>query len=305
MSESTLHRSGFNRRSTAEQVTEGVDLSGKTIVITGVNSGLGLESMRVLAMRGAHIIGCARTLDKAREACDSVAGETTPLACELSDPDSIRSCVNAIVALNRPIDVLLCNAGIMALMEHQQSHGLEMQFLTNHMGHFILINGLLERLQQAGKARVVITSSGGHTHTVDGGIDFDNLSGDKGYDAWKFYGQSKLANILCSNELARRYGQLGITSNAVHPGVIQTNLSRNAGGMMTKVIQLFAPLVSRSIAQGAATQCCLAASPDCEGISGGYFADCQQAKPSKYAQDESLAVALWEWSVRFVSENKP
>lgn len=294
--------SAFNRRSTAEQVTEGLDLSGKTILITGVNSGLGYESMRVLAMRGAHIIGCARTIEKAREACESVDGQTTAVACELSDPASVNQCADTIIAMQTPIDVLLCNAGIMALMDHQQAHGLEMQFLTNHIGHFLLIQRLLGCLQEAGKSRVVLTSSGGHTHTVAGGIDFANLSGDKYYDAWKFYGQSKLANILCANEIARRYKDHGITANAVHPGVIQTNLARNAGGLMTKVIQLFAPLFSRSIAQGAASQCYLAVNPDCESVSGEYFADCNPTKPSKYALDKDLANQLWERSEKIIAE---
>ena len=123
----------FNRRSTSEHVTEGLDLRGKIALITGANSGLGFESMRVLALRGAHVIGAARTLDKAREACSLVEGHTTPIACELSDLASVSACADTVHKLGCPIDVLMCNAGIMAPPKLEQKDGLELQFLTNHL----------------------------------------------------------------------------------------------------------------------------------------------------------------------------
>lgn len=292
----TPQKSGFNRRSTAEQVTEGIDLNGKTVLITGVNSGLGFESMRVLAKRGAHVIGAARTLEKAAEACGKIAGKTTPIACELSDLGDVARCADEINAMNTPIDILMCNAGIMALSELQTKNGIEMQFLTNHLGHFVLVNKLLERVKQAKAGRVVMLSSMGHQQCPKGGIDFDNLSGDKGYDPWKFYGQSKLANLLMAVELTKRLQGDQATANAVHPGVIRTNLSRSTGGFFATLISVVARLFERTIAQGAATQCYVAVHENLEGVSGEYFADCNRAKPSNYGRDPELAERLWHES---------
>lgn len=177
--------------------------------------------------------------------------------------------------------------------------------MTNHLGHFLLVNRLLENVIAADQGRIVMLSSAGHTHTPKEGIDFNNLSGEKGYDAWKFYGQSKLANILMSNELARRLQGTGATSNAVHPGVIKTNLARNTSGFFTALITLFAKPFERTIAQGAATQCFVAVHPDLESISGEYFADCKPVIPSKHAQSDELASRLWQESEQMVAELLP
>ena len=288
----------FNRRSTAGEVSEGIDLHDKVALITGVNSGLGFETMRVLAGRGAHVIGAARSLEKAHAACSKVTGPTTPVACELSDLGSVAACAKAVLEMDLPIDILMCNAGIMAPPELVQKDGIELQFMTNHLGHFLLVNRLLEQLIAAQQGRVVVLSSGGHTLSVAGGIDFDNLSGDKGYNAWKFYGQSKLANILFSNELACRLEDTRATSNAVHPGVIRTNLARGTRGVFSQLISTFARPFERTVAQGAATQCYVAIQPDLCATSGRYFKDCREARPSKDAQLTDLASRLWQ-----VSEN--
>ena len=158
-----VKKSSFNRRSTAEEVTEGLDLSGKLVFITGINSGLGNESMRVLAKRGAHIIGAARTLEKATAACSEIDGETTPVACELSSPESIRACAKQVKAEFGHIDVLMCNAGIMAPAQLELLMGLERQFATNHMGHFQLVTQLLGLVEAAPAGRIVMLSSMGHT----------------------------------------------------------------------------------------------------------------------------------------------
>ncbi len=293
--------SGFNRRSTAEQVTEGVDLSGKIILITGVNSGLGYESMRVLAMLGAHIIGAARSYEKAEQACNSIDGKTTPIACELSDPKQVVTCANTIAEQFDRIDVLMANAGIMSPATLTQAEGytqpLEMQFATNHMGHFVLINRLLPLLKNAQQGRVVLLSSMGHVQTPKTGIDFDNLDGSQGYNPWETYGQSKLANILCANQLSQQLSGTSVTANSVHPGVIRTNLDRNSAGLMFRVIQFFANFFERTVAQGAATQCYVAAHPSLTQTSGEYFADSNIAEPSKHAKDKTLAQKLWDQSV--------
>lgn len=289
----------FGKRSTAEEVTAGLDLSGKTIVITGVGTGIGLESMRVLAMRGAHVIGLARSLDKAAQACRSVDGQTTPLACDLSEPASVKACADAILAMNKPIDAVIGNAGIMALPKLEKKHGLELQFLTNHIGHFILVTQLLEPIKAA-RGRVVIVSSAAHSFAPkDVGLPFDNLSGEKSYSAWPFYGQSKLANALFAWELAKRVAGSGVTVNAIHPGVITaTGLLRYS--TVKLIAKLIGPLVGKTIAQGAATQCYVAVHPDTEGISGKYWADCNPATPTRHAQDDTLSQRLWDVSERMV-----
>ena len=194
--------SGFGYGSTAEDVTAGLSLNRKSFVLTGCNSGLGLETLRVLTLRGAHVIAAARTLEKAQAACASVSGAATPVACELAEPASVRAAVAKIKSLEVPIDGIICNAGIMALPTLNQAYGYELQFFTNHIGHFILVNGLLDSLTASG--RVTMLSSRAHEAAPKGGIDFDNLSGEKGYSAWSAYGQSKFANLLFAKELAQR-----------------------------------------------------------------------------------------------------
>lgn len=283
--------SGFGYGSTAEQVCEGLDLTGRTILITGCNSGLGLESFRVLAARGATILAAARSEAKAAEACRTVGGEHVPLACELSEPESVLACVAAVRALDRPVDVLLLNAGIMALPNLETRHGLEMQFLTNHVGHFLLTTGLLDTL--APNARVVALSSRAHEMPVKGGIDFTNLDGARGYNPWTFYGQSKLANLLFARELGRRFEGSGRIANAVHPGVIQTNLVRHMGGTLNTLFGMTKSLFAKSVEEGAATQCWAAVHPGSAGFQGAYFADCNDARSTAYGRDMALAAELW------------
>ncbi len=295
-------RASFTRRSTAEEVTADIDLNGKTILITGCNSGLGFESMRVLAKRGARIIGAARTRGKAEKASAMIDGEVIPVACELSDFDSVVSCSEEIRKTGLSIDVLMCNAGIMALPKLQQKYGLEMQFLTNHLGHFVLVNRLLDRVKAAPAGRVVMVSSLGHYTSVAGGINFDNLSGERGYVPFTFYGQSKLANLLMSNELSRRLEGSGATSNAIHPGIIMTPLSRNIGSIRTNLSRIVSWPVARSVEQGAATQCYVAASPALDGVSGHYFVDCNAARKSYHGRNPELASRLWEVSEKLAAQ---
>jgi NAD(P)-dependent dehydrogenase (short-subunit alcohol dehydrogenase family) len=295
-------RSTFAADATAEDVTAGIDLRGKTVVVTGCNSGIGLETMRVLALRGAHVIGTARTLERGQEACTSVQGKATPVVLELSDFDSVVACSSAIRALNTPIDVLVLNAG-MLLTELQQARGMEIQFVVNHLGHFILANRLLDRVTAAPQGRVVVVGSVAHRQAPPGGIQFDNLSG-QGWER-QSYGHSKLANGLFSLELSKRLAGTKATSNSLHPGVVQTNIMRNltftppAGGAPRQGgggggggFQFEPP------AQGAATSCYLASNPALAGVTGQYFADCNPAEQSDYQKDPAMAAKLWQ-----VSEN--
>jgi len=291
--------SGFGYGSTAEQVTEGLSLAGKTILVTGCNSGLGQEALRVLGRRGARMVGTARTLEKARQACAALTDGTVPLACELSDPASVRACVAEVKRAGLRLDAIVCNAGIMALPKLEQAYGIELQFFTNHVGHFILVTGLLGQL--AADGRVVMLSSGAHQRAPKEGVQFDNLSGEKGYRAWTAYGQSKFANLLFAKELARRLGGTKRTANAVHPGVIRTNLGRHMNPIANLVFGLAGPLVLKSVAQGAATEVYAAVHPAVAGVSGAYFADCNVAKCRPDAEDPALAAKLWKVTEEIVA----
>lgn len=291
--------SGFGYASTAEEVTRGLDLSGQTILLTGCNSGIGHESLRVLSMRGAHVIAAARTVEKAATACASMT-ETTPVACELSEPDSVKACIASVKELGRPLDAIICNAGIMALPKLQQKCGYELQFFTNHIGHFMLVTGLLDQLADAG--RVVMVSSDAHKAAPDEGIQFDNLSGEHGYHAWKNYGQSKLANLLFARELARRFEGTDKTANGVHPGVIKTKLSRNMNPLVGVALAIANPLALKSIPQGAATQVWAATHPATARTSGEYLSHCNVATSTRNGQDMDMAKKLWDVSEQIVAD---
>jgi NAD(P)-dependent dehydrogenase (short-subunit alcohol dehydrogenase family) len=292
--------SGFGYGSTAEDVTAGLSLAGKTILVTGCNSGLGAETARVLALRGARVFGTARTTEKANAALQACVG-AQGFACELAEPSSVRAAVAAITAAlgTAKLDAIICNAGIMALPKNEVAHGLELQFLTNHIGHFILVTGLLDALADDG--RVVMLSSAAHAMAPTGGIEFDNLSGARGYSPWKQYGQSKMANLLFAKELARRFAGTKRTANAVHPGVIQTNLGRHMNPVANFVFGLANPLVLKDVHQGAATSCYVAVHPDTGSISGRYFADCNVATERKDGSDLETAKKLWTVSEELVA----
>lgn len=267
--------------------------------MTGATSGIGYETARVLALRGAHVLVAGRTVEKAREACAQISGRATPLACELGNFDGVAECARRVTQLGVPLDILVCNAGIMAPPRLELVRGLEKQFLVNHLGHFLLVNRLLPVVQAAPAARLVMLSSSAHKWAPPGGIAFDNLSGEKGYEPRVFYGQSKLANALVARELSKRLAGTTATANAVHPGLIITNIIRYIPTWQ----QLLAPVVGvllrsrlKTIAEGAATTCYVAAHPEVAGVSGGYFADCAPATPEPAMEDDALATRLWQES---------
>jgi NAD(P)-dependent dehydrogenase (short-subunit alcohol dehydrogenase family) len=290
----------FNRKSTAEEVTTGLDLTGKTALVTGCNSGIGFETMRVLAMRGAEVIGTARSLDTARDACAKVKGNVRPVACELTDLDSVARCADEVVATAPSLDMLICNAGVMMLPKLEQVSGVEKQFFTNHVGHFLLVNRLLHRVKAAPQGRIVLLSSEGHRFAPKEGIQFDNLSGQKGYGALRAYGQSKLANILMAVGLTERLRGTAVTANAVHPGVIKTNLTRHVSSILMSVLSVVTIGQTKSIPQGAATTCVVATDPALARVSGCYFSDCNPKTPFAHARNAALAERLWTTSEELV-----
>ncbi len=287
----------FGAQSTAEEVTLGMDLSGKTALVTGCNSGLGFETMRVLALRGAHVIGTGRTLEKARVACDSVDGNTTPLALELSDFQSAVDCAGAVAEMGEGLDMLICNAGINTFGELELVDGIEKIFVVNVLGHFVLVNRLLPIMREQDSGRVVhVASRSAYRQAPAEGIDFDNLRGEGEFDAGEAYGRSKLANALFSLELARRLDGTGVTSNSVHPGLVSTNIARTAPTLVRRAFHMLGPLIAKTPAEGAATQVYVATSPTLAGVSGAYFEDCNPVIVSgeHHLYDAPMAARLWQ-----------
>ena len=288
--------SPFGAKSTAEEVTLGLDLEGKTAVVTGCNSGLGYETMRVLAMRGAHVIGTGRNLEKASKACSSVSGKTTPVALELSEFDSIIECSDTVTKLGYPIDILVCNAGINTFGDLELVNGVERIFAVNHLGHFILVNRLMPMLKKAKDSRIVhVSSKSAYVQAPKVGIDFDNLRGEGEFDYWEAYGRSKLANALFSIELASRLRGSNVTSNALHPGLVQTNIARNAPVFLRKAFDWFGNLIAKTPEQGAATQVYVATNPSLNQVSGAFFEDCNVVNVigDHFLFDKPMAEQLW------------
>lgn len=293
------YSSGFNRKNTAEDVTDGIDLSGKSILVTGVGSGLGLESMRVLAMRGAHILGVDRNQEIADAACAQIDGQTTAYGCDLSNPKAIVEIATKVKAEHERIDVLLANAGVMSpplTVVDGYSEPLELQMAVNFMANFLLVNHLLPLVKAADGGRIALVASDGYQGAPRKiGINLDDLDCSEGYNALGTYGQSKLAVVLFNKLLAEKLENSSVTTNAIHPGVIRTNLASDTKSFTVKLIGAFAGPWVRSIAQGAATHCFVAVHPDLDGVSGEYFGD-SNPKPLKkpWTDDLDLAGRLWD-----------
>lgn len=301
--------SGFGPETTAEQVTSGLDLSGKTALVTGCNSGLGLESMRVLTLRGAHVIGTGRTLEKAHTACASVTGKTTPVALELTDFDSVQRCADTVMALGKPLDVLMLNAGISGGEKKRTANGIELAFLVNYLGHFLLTRRLLPSVEQAPEGRVVHVSSRAAYQTAPPeGIRFGTLGESDGgyaYDVLENYGQSKLANALFSLKLAKDYQGTSVTSNALHPGFVQTGIDRGLTGWRRFLFGAARTVTAKSAEEGAATQCYAATHPAMAGVTGQYLVDSNVVQvdvPGHHMENMELANQLWDYSEQLVAD---
>lgn len=303
--------SGYGSATTAEQVAQGIDASNLTAIVTGGASGIGLETVRVLALRGAHVIIGARNVEAGKAARDDIVEETKGarvdvLQLDLSSMESVKKFANDFQALNLPLNILINNAGVMFCPFKLSEDGIEMHFATNHVGHFLLTNLLLDKMKKTAEetgveGRVVNVSSLAHLIIYDEGIRFKGINDENGYSDKKAYGQSKLANILHANELSRRLKEEGanVTANSVHPGCIMTNLMRYSMNLM-RVFKFLSGFLWKNVPQGAATTCYVALRPDLKGVSGKYFADCNELNPSSIAQDKDLAMKLWEFSTGLV-----
>jgi NAD(P)-dependent dehydrogenase (short-subunit alcohol dehydrogenase family) len=308
----------FGRDTTTEQVLEGIDLTGRRAIVTGASGGLGAETARALASRGAAVTLAARNIGKAGEVAESIRtstgnGNVDVVALELLEPASVRGFAKAWLADHDDLDILINNAGIMACPLGRNALGWEMQFATNHLGHFLLTCLLAPALRAGAPSRIVNLSSGGHRF---GGMDFDDPHFEnREYDKWSSYGQSKTANVLFSVELTRRLGGDGVTANAVHPGVIMTELARHMEPADIETLQSRAPkggLAFKPVEAGAATSVWAATAPDLEGRGGLYLEDCQIGVPAEdaeegsgyasYAVDPESAARLWSLSEEIVGE---
>ncbi|MEV7326160.1 SDR family NAD(P)-dependent oxidoreductase [Streptomyces sp. NPDC093970] len=305
----------FGAQSTASDVIAGVDLTGRRAVVTGATGGLGRETARALASAGAEVTVAGRTLEAATGIAQEIAAETgNPLTragrLDLADPASVAAFV---ADWHGPLHILVNNAGIMATPERRTAAGRELQFATNHLGHFALTVGLHDALTAAADARVVVVSSVGH---VNGPVRFDDFDFTKEpYDPWLAYAQSKTANVLFAVEASKRWAADGIAVNALNPGRIwETGLGRH----MDAPPASFDPsgksgVMEKNIAQGAATSVLLAASPLVDGVTGRYFEDCQEAGPhtpgvrrgvAAHAVDPDSARELWDLSVRLTADDR-
>ncbi|XP_049361093.1 short-chain dehydrogenase TIC 32 B, chloroplastic-like [Solanum verrucosum] len=304
--------SGFGSASTAEQVTHGIDGSNLTAIVTGGASGIGLETARVLAMRNVQVIIAARNMEAANKAKQCILNDNKNARVDVEKLDlssirSVKTFTDNFKSLDLPLNILINNAGIMFCPFQLSEDGVEMQFATNHLGHFYLTNLLLDKMKETAKSsgiegRIVNLSSVAHICPYKGGIRFQKINQKNSYQNKLAYAQSKLANILHANELSRRLQEEGenITVNSVHPGLIMTPLMRHSALLM-RIFRAFTCILWKNVPQGAATTCYVALHPSLKGLTGKYYYDCNEYKPSKLARDEALAKNLWDFSNNLVN----
>jgi NAD(P)-dependent dehydrogenase (short-subunit alcohol dehydrogenase family) len=313
----------FGATSTTDEVLQGVNLSGKRVLVTGVSAGIGVETARALAAHGMEVIGAARDLSKAQAATEQVraqvrsGGSLQLVQLDLASLDSVRRCADGLLAAGKPFDVIVANAGVMATPKGTTRDGFETQFGTNHLGHFVLVNRIASLLRPG--SRLVNLSSAGHRY-ADVDLEDPNFEHTP-YAEFVAYGRSKTANVLFAVEFDRRHKARGVRATAVHPGAIETELgrymTREARDQLIANINASqpkgaAPFSYKSIPQGAATSVWAACVADAAAIGGRYCEDCHVAEITlvpgvrggvqPYALDPQHAQALWQKSEEWVGE---
>ena len=273
-------------------------MRGKTCLITGASDGIGYVAARELARMGARVVMVGRNAAKTDAAVERIVAETgnpavERLLADLSSQREVRRVAAEVLELLPRIDVLLNNAGAVFLSNKRSVDGLELTFALNHMGYFLLTDLLLERLRESTPARIINVSSSSHWQPGKfRAEDLPNPGGNRGYRA---YGRSKLCNILFTYELARRLEGTGITVNALHPGLVQTNIARN-NGLLGRVVNFFIGARGVDADKGAETLVYLSSSPEVDGVTGKFFIDCRAVPSSELSYDTELATRLWEMS---------
>lgn len=274
-------------------------LDGRVVLVTGATSGIGRVAARELAAMGATTFLVARDRARGQDTLEEIARVTGSerlglFVADLASRAEVRRVAGEVRSRTDRLHVLLNNAGAIFTERRLSPDGVEMTFALNHLGYFLLTRALLPLLQAGAPARIVNVASTAHLRA---GMDWEDLYGERRYSAWKAYGQSKLANILFTRELARRLQGTGVTANALHPGVIATGFGRNNGGLFRLMMLAGAPFLS-SPEKGARTPVYLASSQEVEGVTGKYFSDCREATPSPAARDDADARRLWDLSER-------
>jgi NAD(P)-dependent dehydrogenase (short-subunit alcohol dehydrogenase family) len=284
-------------------VTRPISLAGKTCVLTGATSGIGLAAASELAARGARLVMVARNPARADEAIAAIRARTPHAALEVVRGDlaslrEVRAAAAQVLERCPAIDVLFNNAGVVKMRREVTADGYEATFAINHLAYFLFTNLLLDRLRATPGARIVSTAS--EAHRFGRGLDWDDLQSERRYRVFAVYGRSKLCNILWTRELARRLAGSGVTANCFHPGGVATRLGQN-DAWWTKLLGRLLPLVLRTPEQGAATGVWLATAPELAGVSGRYFADGREKKPARFAEDDAAAQRLWTLSEQLVA----
>lgn len=282
---------GFGFSTTAEEIVQSLDLTDKIVLITGVSSGLGAETVRVLRNRGAHIIGLAK---KPVDAVD------TYIECDLSDIEQIKLAITKIAAIDKEIDVIIGNAGIMALPTFQSICGYEKQFFVNHMSHFILVNSLLSYLKSDG--RVIMVASEAYRFAIKQKLQLADLTNRHDYNRWVAYGRSKLANLLFIKALAKQFQNTGRVAIAVHPGAIMTQLGRHMPNWQRKFFGSFARIGMKDVHQGAATQVFAAIHHACSSLNGEYLIDCNARPVAREISELNMVEHFWRLSETIQAE---
>lgn len=272
------------------------DLTGRNCFVTGATSGIGEETALALARMGARVGILARSEERAARTRERITRETgrddvEVVIGDLASLSDIRAAAADVLARFDAIHVLVNNAGLIQLQRTTTVDGFETTFGVNHLGPFLFTNLLLDRILASTPARIVNVASNAHRF-AKGGLDLDDLQNEREYKSFRVYGESKLANILFTRELARRLGDTGVTVNALHPGGVGTRLGTNNGRFARGVMTLARPVL-RSPARGADTSIYLASEPDLENVTGRYFANRREVTPTAHAQDGALALALW------------
>jgi NAD(P)-dependent dehydrogenase (short-subunit alcohol dehydrogenase family) len=282
-------------------------VKGKTCIVTGATSGIGRSTALALARQGATLALVCRDAGRAEATVRAIRDETGSTAvsvflADLSSQAAIRSVADALLSHCARIDLLVNNAGVVNLQRRVTEDGIEEVFAVNHLAYFLLTHLLLARLRESAPARIVNVGSDGHKLVK--GIRFDDVGFSDGYRTMRVYGQSKLANLLFTYELARRLEGSGVTVNCVHPGAVATALGKNNGTVATWLIRALAPFF-RTPDKGAATTLHVATSPALEGVGGRYFANCRETRSSPASHDRDAAQRLWDLSANLTGLDEP
>ncbi len=281
------------------------EMQNKIVMITGATNGIGLESAKALAGMGATIVGVGRNPQKCAAAAAQITSATGNakvefLVADLSVQAQVRQLAAAFKQKYNRLDVLLNNAGGFFAKREESTEGMEMTWALNHLNYFLLTDLLLDVLKTSAPARVVNVSSGAHTGAKQ--INFDDVEFKKGYSGWTAYGQSKLANVMFTYELARRLDGTRVTVNALHPGFVATGFGHNNGGLMRTGMNVVQKIAAKKPEQGAATSIYLASSPQVEGVTGKYFSDSKETKSSSASLEVSAQQRLWALSEQMVTQ---